>query len=99
MTYPSGAHHPRLEAVLQPQIDPVPWIGLPCIQQLDFEEDLQEEDTGRTTDGTTSSILESYRDLEQRLVGWIAANGIALLRVSLGIVFVWFGALKFVPGG
>ena len=27
----------------------------------------------------------------------MAANGILLLRVSLGIVFLWFGALKFLP--
>ncbi|MGE5047314.1 MAG: DoxX family membrane protein [Deltaproteobacteria bacterium] len=32
------------------------------------------------------------------MVGWTAVNAIALLRVSLGIVFVWFGALKFAPG-
>jgi uncharacterized membrane protein YkgB len=28
----------------------------------------------------------------------MAVHGILLLRVSLGIVFLWFGALKFVPG-
>lgn len=27
----------------------------------------------------------------------MAAHGVALLRVSLGIVFLWFGALKFFP--
>ena len=45
-----------------------------------------------------TSIADSYRRAERRAVGWMAANGIALLRLSLGIVFVWFGALKFVPG-
>ena len=29
---------------------------------------------------------------------WMARVGIVLLRVSLGIVFLWFGALKFLPG-
>jgi uncharacterized membrane protein YkgB len=29
---------------------------------------------------------------------WMADHGIAVLRVALGVVFVWFGALKFVPG-
>jgi len=43
------------------------------------------------------SILRSYERSERLLVGWMAANGILLLRVSLGIVFVWFGALKFLP--
>jgi hypothetical protein len=28
----------------------------------------------------------------------MARNGIFALRVSLGIVFLWFGALKFIPG-
>jgi uncharacterized membrane protein YkgB len=28
----------------------------------------------------------------------MAIHGIQLLRVSLGIVFLWFGALKFLPG-
>jgi uncharacterized membrane protein YphA (DoxX/SURF4 family) len=44
------------------------------------------------------SILRSYERNERRIVGWMAANGILLLRVSLGIVFLWFGALKFLPG-
>ena len=29
---------------------------------------------------------------------WMARVGIVLLRVSLGVVFLWFGALKFLPG-
>jgi uncharacterized membrane protein YkgB len=29
---------------------------------------------------------------------WMANHGITLLRLSLGLVFIWFGALKFVPG-
>jgi uncharacterized membrane protein YphA (DoxX/SURF4 family) len=43
------------------------------------------------------SILRSYEQAEQRVVAWMAARGILLLRVSLGIVFLWFGALKFLP--
>lgn len=39
-----------------------------------------------------------YLRLEARSLDWMAKNGITLLRVSLGIVFLWFGALKFVPG-
>src|SRR5256885_37692 len=45
-----------------------------------------------------ASVLDAANRAERRLVFWMAANGIAFLRVSLGIVFVWFGALKFVPG-
>jgi uncharacterized membrane protein YphA (DoxX/SURF4 family) len=29
---------------------------------------------------------------------WMAEHGVILLRVSLGIVFFWFGVLKFFPG-
>jgi uncharacterized membrane protein YkgB len=29
----------------------------------------------------------------------MARHGITLLRVSLGVVFLWFGLLKFIPGG
>jgi len=36
--------------------------------------------------------------LDRRITRWMAANGILLLRVSLGIVFLWFGLLRFVPG-
>jgi uncharacterized membrane protein YkgB len=40
---------------------------------------------------------DSYRRIERRSVEWTAANGISLLRISLGVVLFWFGALKFVP--
>jgi uncharacterized membrane protein YkgB len=36
--------------------------------------------------------------LDARVTAWMAAHGITMLRVSLGIVFLWFGALKFFPG-
>ena len=36
--------------------------------------------------------------LDARLTRWMARYGIVLLRVSLGIVFLWFGFLKFFPG-
>ena len=29
---------------------------------------------------------------------WMARHGVAVLRVSLGAVFLWFGVLKFFPG-
>jgi uncharacterized membrane protein YphA (DoxX/SURF4 family) len=40
----------------------------------------------------------SFDRTDRRITGWMAGNGIALLRVSLGLVFLWFGVLKFVPG-
>jgi uncharacterized membrane protein YkgB len=36
--------------------------------------------------------------LDARIAGWMARNGVACVRISLGIVFLWFGALKLVPG-
>ena len=36
--------------------------------------------------------------VDVRLTRWMARYGIVLLRVSLGIVFLWFGFLKFFPG-
>lgn len=42
--------------------------------------------------------IRSFDRLDRRITRWMADNGITLLRVSLGIVFLWFGVLKFVPG-
>jgi len=46
--------------------------------------------------------MGSLRALVDRVdvsvTNWMARFGIMLLRVSLGIVFFWFGALKFFPG-
>jgi len=29
---------------------------------------------------------------------WMADHGVAILRLALGVVFMWFGGLKLVPG-
>jgi len=42
--------------------------------------------------------ITQFTQIDQRITRWMADNGITLLRISLGIVFVWFGVLKFVPG-
>lgn len=36
--------------------------------------------------------------IESKVIDWMKKNGFTLLRVSLGIVFFWFGFLKFFPG-
>ena len=36
--------------------------------------------------------------VDVRLTNWMARYGLTFLRVSLGVVFLWFGALKFFPG-
>lgn len=42
--------------------------------------------------------ITQFTQIDQRITRWMADNGITLLRISVGIVFVWFGVLKFVPG-
>src|SRR5262249_48630353 len=37
-------------------------------------------------------------EIDAALTNWMARYGIVLLRVSLGIVFFWFGVVKFFPG-
>lgn len=39
-----------------------------------------------------------YRPLDIQLTSWMSKHGIRALRISLGIVFFWFGSLKFIPG-
>ena len=41
---------------------------------------------------------ERFNRIDVRLTRWMARNGIVLLRISLGLVFLWFGFLKFFPG-
>ena len=36
--------------------------------------------------------------VDVRLTEWMARHGVSILRVALGLVFLWFGALKFAPG-
>ena len=36
--------------------------------------------------------------IDKRITGWMARHGVGLARIALGIVFLWFGAIKFVPG-
>ena len=36
--------------------------------------------------------------VDRRLTAWMADHGLFVLRMALGIVFLWFGALKFFPG-
>ncbi len=43
------------------------------------------------------SAKRLYLRLEARAVVWMLENGLTLLRISLGIVFLWFGVLKFAP--
>lgn len=35
---------------------------------------------------------------DEKITNWMARYSVVLLRISLGVVFLWFGVLKFFPG-
>jgi len=39
----------------------------------------------------------TFDKVDRAIVKWMAANGITILRMSLGVVFLWFGVLKYFP--
>ncbi len=39
-----------------------------------------------------------FDNIDPIITSWMNRNGLRLLRISVGIVFVWFGVLKFFPG-
>lgn len=45
-----------------------------------------------------NDIAARFDAVDARITSWMARHGLPLLRISLGIVFLWFGALKFFPG-
>jgi uncharacterized membrane protein YphA (DoxX/SURF4 family) len=46
-----------------------------------------------------TSRLRIWLDyLDRSIVRWLARYSLPFLRVGMGIVFLWFGALKFFPG-
>jgi len=44
------------------------------------------------------TLTTRFDRIDARISGWMARQGIRILRVSLGLIFLWFGALKFLPG-
>lgn len=44
------------------------------------------------------SIKDSFNRVDVRITSFLAKYSITILRVSLGINFLWFGALKLIPG-
>jgi uncharacterized membrane protein YphA (DoxX/SURF4 family) len=55
-----------------------------------------------TMTGPDRSIAERaprwFDHIDRRLTGWMADHGLTLLRLAVGVVFLWFGLLKLVPG-
>jgi len=46
---------------------------------------------------SVEEVKESLASADRGVTRWMARYGLILLRLSLGIVFLWFGALKFFP--
>jgi uncharacterized membrane protein YphA (DoxX/SURF4 family) len=47
---------------------------------------------------TGSGLPDPLEPLDVRITATLARLGVPVLRISLGVVFLWFGALKFFPG-
>ncbi len=44
------------------------------------------------------AVQRAFHHADPLITRWMARHGIRLIRISLGVVFLWFGALKFFPG-
>ena len=44
-------------------------------------------------------LPEPLEPVDRRITGFMSRNGVRLTRLALGLVFTWFGVLKFLPGG
>lgn len=43
-------------------------------------------------------LTQRFTAIDIVVTDWLARHGITLLRVGLGVIFLWFGVLKFLPG-
>ena len=44
------------------------------------------------------AVAETYDRIDARITAFLARASVPTLRIGLGIVFFWFGVLKFFPG-
>lgn len=44
-----------------------------------------------------SSLLQQFDAVDTQVTHWMARYGITFLRLSMGVIFLWFGALKLFP--
>lgn len=44
------------------------------------------------------ALQTQFDQIDKRITHWMAEYGMTIMRIGLGIVFFWFGALKLVPG-
>ena len=50
------------------------------------------------TDAANQRVTQRFTAIDIVVTDWLARHGIAILRVGLGVIFLWFGVLKFLPG-
>ena len=51
-----------------------------------------------TTHEMKQTFAQQIDFVDREATRWMAQNGLRLMRISLGVVFFWFGALKLMPG-
>lgn len=51
-----------------------------------------------TNERAQALLQRNFDRIDRRITRWMARNGIVLLRIGLGVVFLWFGAIKLIPG-
>ncbi|BCX05105.1 MAG: hypothetical protein KatS3mg053_3043 [Candidatus Roseilinea sp.] len=50
------------------------------------------------TDERAELLQRNFDRIDLRITRWMAQHGITLLRIGLGVVFLWFGVIKLIPG-
>jgi len=45
-----------------------------------------------------AALTRRFVEIDVRITRWLARYGILITRLGLGVVFFWFGILKFFPG-
>jgi len=53
-------------------------------------------DKGFQVYNVANSLIKTFDRMDQKIVGFMSSYAILIMRISLGIVFVWFGLLKVV---
>lgn len=47
---------------------------------------------------TTQAFQTAFDRIDIKITHWMARYSLDVLRFALGVIFIWFGALKFFPG-
>lgn len=45
-----------------------------------------------------NGLGKRYQTIERRVTDWTVSHGTTVLRISVGVIYFWFGVLKFFPG-